>query len=77
MRATARKLEREEARLQSQQADLDRLRAQMAELRESCPHEKIKMREDGVVICKDCHKEVAYAAMSSVEDSDDDGPYEE
>lgn len=72
MRATARKLEREEAKLQQQKGDLKKLRDQMAKLRENCPHDKIEMGEGGVVICKDCHEEIAYAPDSSGEEAGDD-----
>lgn len=60
MRALARKLEREEERAEQQQSELDRMRAQMEKLRANCPHDSIEMR-DGVVVCKDCLEEVAYA----------------
>lgn len=49
----------------------------MAKLRATCPHERIEMRDGGVVVCKDCFEEVAYAKPlgSGSDDSGDDGGY--
>ena len=72
----ARKLEKEEQRHEQHGSELARLRGQMTKLRENCPHERIEMR-GGVVVCKDCLEEVAYAKpdLSGAGDEDEDNDY--
>jgi hypothetical protein len=73
MRQMARKLERAEQKHEQESAELEAMREQMAKLRANCPHEKIEMRDDGVVICKDCHHEVAYAPSDEAPSVDHGG----
>ncbi len=61
MRQMARKLERAEQKHLDEEGELAKLRENMNKLRENCPHEKIEMADGGIVICKDCHEEIAYA----------------
>ena len=56
----ARKLERAEQKHAQEADELRELREKMIKLRENCPHAKVEMREDGTVICSDCHQEVAW-----------------
>lgn len=76
MRQMARKLEKAEQKLDKEAAELEKLRAKMSKMRANCSHKSIEMR-GGVVVCKDCLEEVAYAKAHGAVVEDDEYEDEE
>lgn len=75
MRQLARQLEKAEAKHGQETERLSKLKAKMEKMQGNCSHSAIEMK-NGIVVCKDCLAEVAYA-KGGADAEEDDFEYEE